>query len=89
MNLYNTHSDTERAVADMKGLRDALPILPPNPSIWKVDLRDKIVQITYGSPDQHHAMVNVFSSDPTTREKFDTFKAATDRFLELVGESLS
>ena len=82
--LYNTTSDSSQPIATMEELIATLPAVPVNPSIYALDgAPDFSVQVVYGSPDRHHAEVKVFTADGVDRETFDTFNAATDRFLTI------
>lgn len=84
MELYNLEagsSDEPMSITSMAELKAALPVVPTNPSIWKLDTGTMAVQIVYGSPDRDHAEVLVFTDDGVERYAFSTFSAATAQFL--------
>ena len=82
--LYTTTSDSSQPITSFKELRGAMPTVPVNPSIYSFDDETSFsVLVVYGSPDQHHAEVKVFTANGTDRDVFDSFKAATDRFFAI------
>lgn len=84
MELYNFEagaSDEPLPITSMVELKAALPVVPVNPSIWKLDTGTMAIQIDYGSPDRDHARVFVYTDDGVERYAFDTFSAATAQFL--------
>lgn len=86
--LYDTHSDQSQPITTMRELRAALPIVPPNPSIWALDFESASLQVLYGMPDQHHAEVKTYTGNGVEQKTFDTFRAATECFLGLAGQVL-
>ena len=89
-NLYNATatSDSSQPIATFDELRAALPVAPVNPSIYVLDdAPDFSVQVIYGSPDRDHAEVKTFTADGVERETFDTFNAATERFLSIASRA--
>lgn len=82
--------DLELNIATIADVKAAIPIVPDVPSIYRMSSNDdeSAVQIIYGSPDRQHAGVTAFTGNDITREQFDTFAAATDRFLALCQASI-
>ncbi len=86
-NLYNTTTDNSQPIATFEELRAAMPVTPVNPSIYALDnVPGFIVQITYGTPDRHHATVTVFT-DAVDKDTFDNFKDATERFIAIARDA--
>lgn len=83
LRTFYPDSDHETPIATIAELRAALPGVPRNPVLYALDGDGGSLQITYGSPDQHHAEVKRITAAGIERETFDHFNAATERFLEL------
>ncbi len=87
--LYNATSDNSQPIATLDDLRSALPDTPVIPSIYALDgVANFSIQVIYGWPRHNEAEVKVFTADGIEGEVFDTFDAATNRFLAIAHSKL-